>query len=834
MKKIISLFLAIMLISSFAAFAEDADMGTKIEYSSDWIIEPSTESMDVRRAFDGSRDTYWHTYFKYAEGGLAEKADCPHVLTITFPEERNISGWSYVPRNDNASGIFLKYEIYASGDGESFKLIYEGDMPEYASGINAADFPPHSDSWGNVSLKAIKIVATETRAGYGTAGEIEFYENGSGKPVGNGREYSEESPDGEKLSDIGWQITASTEAAGMGVNLAFDGNSKSYWHTPFGFVDGKTIPAEYPHFVTITFPEMTTVSGLLYYPRTDNATGTFKDYNLYVSTDGENFTLEKSGSFIYAPGSAAGFKPSYIYFGDKELKAIKFEAVKALGNHGSAAEIVLYSGEPDPSVLAPVTDPLDFDGEEGEHSAKFYVSNKTSGVSRKGVAFINREGIKVSVSSDQSATLSQMFDGDVNTYWHTNFKAVGGNITEHDMPPHYIKLILPKATEISGLSLLPRQDVGTGSFNNVNIYASETDDGEFALIKENVTLKGTTDLNEIYFAANIKVKKLRIEATSTKSGYGTMAELNLLDRDDAKKTLGVAEFKEYDEANTLCEIDNSLFTASYDGINWGNNSPEKIFDGADNTFWQTGGLDSGKTAVLKVDLGGTYEISRIEALPRLTDDFHGCWMKVNVYGSIDGENYDAVAENVTFEKNLDIKEFNFEKPVNARYLEFEITGYFGGRVSLSELKFYQTKEAREKFIELNKECYVLKIDSKSISYTLKGEDGVKEIDVAPFIVNGSTMIPLRGLLELMGAEITWYGEDQSIDIDNGTFFIHLQIDNKLVYVRHPIYGDIRYTLLSKPVISEGRTFIPLRFVSEQLGYNVSWNGDTQEITITNK
>ena len=112
MKKIISLFLVIMLISSFAAFAEDADMGTKIEYSSDWIIEPSTESMDVRRAFDGSRDTYWHTYFKYAEGGLAEKADCPHVLTITFPEERNISGWSYVPRNDNASGIFLKYEIY--------------------------------------------------------------------------------------------------------------------------------------------------------------------------------------------------------------------------------------------------------------------------------------------------------------------------------------------------------------------------------------------------------------------------------------------------------------------------------------------------------------------------------------------------------------------------------------------------------------------------------------------------------------------------------------------------------------------------------------------------
>jgi hypothetical protein len=127
---------------------------------------------------------------------------------------------------------------------------------------------------------------------------------------------------------------------------------------------------------------------------------------------------------------------------------------------------------------------------------------------------------------------------------------------------------------------------------------------------------------------------------------------------------------------------------------------------------------------------------------------------------------------------------------------------------------------------------VLKIGSKEISYRAKGIEGKKEIDVAPFIVNGSTMIPLRGLLELMGAEITWYGDDQSIDIDNGSLFIHLQIDNKLVYVKHPALGDIRYTLLSIPVIVEGRTFIPLRFVSEQLGYNVSWNGDGMTVKIT--
>ena len=95
----------------------------------------------------------------------------------------------------------------------------------------------------------------------------------------------------------------------------------------------------------------------------------------------------------------------------------------------------------------------------------------------------------------------------------------------------------------------------------------------------------------------------------------------------------------------------------------------------------------------------------------------------------------------------------------------------------------------------NKEIYGLTIDSKEITYKTKNEEGVKEIDVAPFIVNGSTMIPLRGLLELMGADIIWYGEDRTIEIKGGNYEIRLQIDNHLVYVKHPVYGKIiKHTL----------------------------------------
>ena len=84
----------------------------------------------------------------------------------------------------------------------------------------------------------------------------------------------------------------------------------------------------------------------------------------------------------------------------------------------------------------------------------------------------------------------------------------------------------------------------------------------------------------------------------------------------------------------------------------------------------------------------------------------------------------------------------------------------------------------------------------------------------------------------MGAEISWNGDNQTIGVKGKDIDITLQIGYKLVYVNDPSYGNVRYTLRTVPVIKDSRTFIPVRFVSEQLGYNVEWNGETREITIT--
>lgn len=100
------------------------------------------------------------------------------------------------------------------------------------------------------------------------------------------------------------------------------------------------------------------------------------------------------------------------------------------------------------------------------------------------------------------------------------------------------------------------------------------------------------------------------------------------------------------------------------------------------------------------------------------------------------------------------------------------------------------------------------------------------IDAAPFISQGRTMVPLRHIGEALRADIKWYPDDKRITYALGTQFISLRI------------GSLDATINGKtvkleviPVLVNGRAFVPLRFVSENLGAKVSWNPVEKRITI---
>ncbi len=108
-------------------------------------------------------------------------------------------------------------------------------------------------------------------------------------------------------------------------------------------------------------------------------------------------------------------------------------------------------------------------------------------------------------------------------------------------------------------------------------------------------------------------------------------------------------------------------------------------------------------------------------------------------------------------------------------------------------------------------------------------DVLHKLDVPPFIdkSTGRTMVPLRFIGEALLAEVKWDPAERKVTYKLEGRVIELWIDMKMARVNgKPVEVD------PPPRIVNGRTVVPLRFVSENLGAEVSWEPETQTITIT--
>lgn len=65
-------------------------------------------------AIDGDPDTYWHTMYSVTV------AQYPHWIDLDTREVKNITGVTYLPRQNGDNGAFKDYEIYVSMDGQEW------------------------------------------------------------------------------------------------------------------------------------------------------------------------------------------------------------------------------------------------------------------------------------------------------------------------------------------------------------------------------------------------------------------------------------------------------------------------------------------------------------------------------------------------------------------------------------------------------------------------------------------------------------------------------------------------------------------------------------------
>lgn len=104
--------------------------------------------------------------------------------------------------------------------------------------------------------------------------------------------------------------------------------------------------------------------------------------------------------------------------------------------------------------------------------------------------------------------------------------------------------------------------------------------------------------------------------------------------------------------------------------------------------------------------------------------------------------------------------------------------------------------------------------------------------VAPIIQNGRTLLPIRALIEALGGTAGWDAASRKATITLKSTVLQLWIGKSTATVRgHSIPIDAKDKKVV-PVIVQGRTFLPLRFIAENLGLNLVWDGTARTITLT--
>lgn len=105
------------------------------------------------------------------------------------------------------------------------------------------------------------------------------------------------------------------------------------------------------------------------------------------------------------------------------------------------------------------------------------------------------------------------------------------------------------------------------------------------------------------------------------------------------------------------------------------------------------------------------------------------------------------------------------------------------------------------------------------------------LDPPARIQGGRTLVPLRMLMEHLGAQVVWDNGNRSILVSReGGASVTLWVDNRLI-----AYADASgkaYDVCDvPPEIHQDRTYVPLRLVANALGLNVQWDSVTRTVFI---
>jgi len=122
------------------------------------------------------------------------------------------------------------------------------------------------------------------------------------------------------------------------------------------------------------------------------------------------------------------------------------------------------------------------------------------------------------------------------------------------------------------------------------------------------------------------------------------------------------------------------------------------------------------------------------------------------------------------------------------------------------------------FAEAAKDTFVvLNIDRPNMMVNGVEKKIDSENEVTPVLISDTTFVPIRAIIEALGGKVEWNEDEQKVTVYLNDKQVELWLDKNNVIAN----GTEMYTKVA-PTSINGRTMLPLRFVSESLGLCVNW------------
>lgn len=145
----------------------------------------------------------------------------------------------------------------------------------------------------------------------------------------------------------------------------------------------------------------------------------------------------------------------------------------------------------------------------------------------------------------------------------------------------------------------------------------------------------------------------------------------------------------------------------------------------------------------------------------------------------------------------------------------------------------EEKFIEEKEIKAQETKIIITIGSQTLKKVMNGVRTVKNMDSAPYIKRGRTMLPLRYLAEALGYKVFWLNETKTVVIVDLELRVEIPIDTNLIIV-----NGIKYTSDLKSEIVHHRTMLPIANIARALGLkdgeDILWDEVNRQVTINKK